>query len=312
MPIPSHRECCSSTRIATLAFVLAVAGCDACSRRDGARAEPRPQPTWSAVTASGLATQSTTTAGPGAPAAASSTAARSAVPTSSEWGVSKEVAVTGASALGCDARAVREWIRVSCRGANHRGEVIRSVAVDGGARPGDVFTFSAEELASLVIRLVEGTAVTVTFRWDQGHYPLAIRWEQGQARPDPVGVFTGAPIDEVQASVRRQQCTCYWRSLSGGPVQLPKGDPCVGVPEDAWARECARSHPDDCSGLVECQHMEPTGWAECLEGEVHYGFAPSSRCAPACGKGLSACRAGLQCDLDLGREPGRGVCLSNR
>ena len=68
---------------------------------------------------------------------------RSPVPTVAEWNAqTKEVTVKGSSALRCETKTVREWLRVSCRDKNDTGGTPTAVRITQGAGPG-VFTLTA-------------------------------------------------------------------------------------------------------------------------------------------------------------------------
>src|SRR6185436_5526614 len=141
---------------------------------------------------------------------------------------------------------------------------------------------------------------------DGSKFPLAIRWPKGdEQRPVPVGTFVGAPEEPVNTPDRRAQCFCFKRAFGAKPTGE---DVCVGVPADAYAPECARTHhPTEgdfstCFPLFECQYMEPSGWADCLPGEVHSDVCPTCRCAKPCGAGMPACPDGFECIDNVIRE----------
>lgn len=122
------------------------------------------------------------------PAARPGVGGRSAVPTLDEWGSVGEVTVKGSSALGCETKMVREWVRISCRGKNNTGGTARSVTVDRGDRNrGDVFKFVSGSVVSLVYPFVAGTDFAATFTWSNGRHQLVSRWPHGAPQPSVVG-----------------------------------------------------------------------------------------------------------------------------
>lgn len=169
------------------------------------------------------------------PAAAPTAAAggRSAVPTLAEWGKVREVTVKGSSALGCETKMVREWLRVSCRGKNSTGGTPTTVAVQKGAGK-DVFTYVGKGVTSLVLPFEEGTQVEATFSWTDVSHKLVSSWPRGSSRPTVMGVFEGAssPLDmnnciecfedgdEVKARAQGKTCCtpppCQTRAHCGG------------------------------------------------------------------------------------------------
>src|SRR4051812_37398799 len=67
---------------------------------------------------------------------------RTLMPTFDEWSSQrKEVTVKGSSALGCETKMVREYLRVSCRGKNDSGGTPTTVKVTKGGR-GEALTFA--------------------------------------------------------------------------------------------------------------------------------------------------------------------------
>jgi hypothetical protein len=262
--------------------------------------------------ATGTAQSTTVSAAPSASTSAADSASASVnlgppkptlektkVPTVKEWQQGRETPILGAAGLGCDGRMVREWIRVSCRDAHADGGVPSAVEVTKGGG-GDTFTFAKNGVTSILTRVLPGADFSARFRWsDDVSFPLVIVWPAGtDALPAPVGRFEGAPPDESKDPNRKAHCYCYNLSLGINPTDPTS---CAGVPADAFVPECSRTHKPtvgesvSCNGLIECQRFEPSGYAECLPGEVHYGICPSCRCGKECGAGKPACPAGFEC-----------------
>lgn len=135
----------------------------------------RASPSSSAHATSSRAAAPPTTAaqpGPASPAifgAAALPPGRSPEPTPAEWSAVREVTVQGSSALGCETKMVREWLRVSCRGKNDTGGTPTTIAITKGAGI-DRYTFAAAGLTSLLVPFVDGTDVEATFSWtDKSH-----------------------------------------------------------------------------------------------------------------------------------------------
>lgn len=113
--------------------------------------------------------------------------AHSAVPSLAEWNGVGETTVKGSSALGCETKRVREWIRISCRGKSKAGATPKSVTVDRGAATSEVFTFAAGNVVSLVYPLGEGTDFTATFAFTDGPHVLTSTWPAGAPQPATAG-----------------------------------------------------------------------------------------------------------------------------
>jgi hypothetical protein len=108
-------------------------------------------------------------------------------PTVEEWNAASEVTVKGSSALGCETKRVREWMRVSCRGKSKAGATPVDVRVDRGPGPADVFTFAKGGVVSIVYPFAEGSDVAATFTFSDGPHTLVATWPQGGAAPSAFG-----------------------------------------------------------------------------------------------------------------------------
>jgi hypothetical protein len=129
----------------------------------------------------------------GAEPAAPTLAGRSAVPTVAEWNAkTREVTVTGSSALNCETKMVREWLRISCRGTHPgRGTAQGVRLVSGDTGKGEFFTFSSGDVASLVFPFQSGNKVIAEFRFSEGNRFFVSDWPFGAPRPIAVGRFLG-------------------------------------------------------------------------------------------------------------------------
>jgi len=115
---------------------------------------------------------------------------RSSVPTTAEWNAQlKEVTVRGSSALNCETKMVREWLRVSCRGKNNTGGEAMGVVVTKGGGRGDDFVFSGDKVASLVVRFVPGVDLEARFSWTDKSSTCHVWWPRGAPEPQYKGTF---------------------------------------------------------------------------------------------------------------------------
>ena len=167
-----------------------------------------------------------------------------------------EVTVKGSSALGCETKLVREWLRVLCRGKNDGGGTPTRVAISSGAAPGTQ-THTTPTATSLVTPYVVGTRLVAQFSWTDRSHTLRIDGPAGAAAPAILGVFEGAksPLDQVRAT-----CAGKLRCPSDKPVcvatqQGPPHCAAAGSPEYLAVPSEARfpcTHQSDCLAEEGC------------------------------------------------------------
>jgi hypothetical protein len=169
-----------------LSWVVAIGGCT----KDAPPTEEAPAKAASAASlATGPVEPAAVAAAPEAPTPPTG---RSKPPTLNEWAaMTREVTVKGSSALGCETKIVREWLRVSCRGKNDTGGTPTKLRVVRGGN-NEAMTFASGGVTSLVVPFVEGTDLAVSFSWTDKSHRLTIRWPRGAPQPPAVGVFEGA------------------------------------------------------------------------------------------------------------------------
>ncbi|HTJ81738.1 MAG TPA: hypothetical protein VL400_08425, partial [Polyangiaceae bacterium] len=116
-------------------------------------------------------------------------AGHSAVPTQQEWEGVGEVTVTGSGKLNCETKAIREWVRVSCKGKNDTGGTPTGVSIDKGGGKGDTFTFISGGVASLVYPFADGQDIAATFTWTDKSAKFTSQWPHGAPKPAAFGKF---------------------------------------------------------------------------------------------------------------------------
>jgi hypothetical protein len=188
---------------ALVALGLAVAALSACGSKDDAKPAPEAAKTQQAAPPPPVAPppvaqppQPVQPAAAGAPPGAAAPApapagGRSAVPTTDEWNGVAEVTVLGSSALNCETRMVREWVRVSCRGDEPTRGKPTSVKVERGGGA-ETFTFASGGVASLVFPFEVGTDVQALFKWEKQSHRLVSQWPRGAPKPTAYGKFNPA------------------------------------------------------------------------------------------------------------------------
>jgi hypothetical protein len=172
---------------------------------------------------------------------------RSAVPGVAEWASAKEITVKGSSALGCETKIIREWFRVSCRGANDTGGTPTGVVVKRGGNKGETFAFASGDVASLVFPWTEGTEIEAVFSWTDKSHKLVATWPKGSPEPAVKGVFEGAssPLDHPNAREPGDGvCDCDFK-LNGTTF-------CEPYMWGANAAACETKYAGDCSKILGC------------------------------------------------------------
>lgn len=196
-----------------LSFILAI-GCDGSGNGDrSGAATTKPDPaatgpaksTGSAPTGTAPAVASTATAAIGTAAANAAAAAAgtspgaglSAVPSTAEWDAASEVTVKGSSALGCETKMVREYLRVSCKGKNNTGGTPTFLNVTKGAGRLGMFTFMDKGVSSLIVPFIEGVDLAADFSWSNRSHTLTIQWPRGAPKPTAFGAFDAGRPNSV-------------------------------------------------------------------------------------------------------------------
>ncbi len=206
----------------------------------------------------------------------------------------KEVTVKGSSALNCETKIVREYLRVSCRGKNDTGGTPTTVRVMKGGR--DSFTFASGGVTSLVVPFVQGVDLEAELSWTDKSHKLTVKWPRGAPMPQLVGVFEGAksPLDASAGAVADRLCACH-KKVNGAAT-------CEEMFGGADA-DCDRTYGSDCQRLLECARGEPASFPKCQPGFLNGGAV--GRCFQVCGSGKS-CPAGKACVSDMAMQP---VCM---
>ena len=215
---------------------------------------------------------------------------RSPVPSLAEYAAAREVTVKGSSALKCETKMIREWLRVTCRGKNDTGGTPTAVVVTRGGR-GETITFAAGGVTNLITPVLEGTDFEARFSWTDKSHPLLVKWPAGAPHPVVVGEFQGAasPLDGTAPSAAL--CECH--------KKLTHAQDCSEAP---FAQpDCEHTYPRDCAKLIACARGEPGSWASCPPGKRNAGVG--GWCAPLCGPGKPACATGKECMRDVWGDP---------
>lgn len=103
-------------------------------------------------------------------------------PTIGEWeSVKREISVLNSTALGCQTRMVREWLRVSCRPSGSRLPTTVATKQTSGQQ---AYAGMFGERASVVVQVVRGKSYSAFYTWNDGSSAtLEVSWAAGSPRP---------------------------------------------------------------------------------------------------------------------------------
>ncbi|MCC6555688.1 MAG: hypothetical protein IT372_22225 [Polyangiaceae bacterium] len=290
---------------AALAVLVGVLGCGSKSDDKGSAPTPAPERASAAPTAQVTAAPAPSAQAPTAPASAAvapsaqapavaATAAlppgRTPMPTLEEWNKErKEVTVKGSSALGCETKIVREYLRVACAGKNDTGGTPTTVRVDRGGR-GEAMTVAADSVTILIVPFIMGIDFAATFSWTDKSHTLVVKWPHNAPKPQTVGVFEGAssPLAEPSGAAvtagADKLCACHKQLFKVSTCDQLMGAPNV---------DCERTYDGDCEKLLACSRGEKTAIPKCMPGFVNAYFG---RCFRECGAGKPDCPTHMLCE----------------
>lgn len=109
----------------------------------------------------------------------------SAAPSVAEWNaVTKEVTVKGSSALGCETKMLREWLRISCR---QKGSLTPTDVKTENSGGQQAFVGMFGKTASVVVQVVKGREYSAKYTWDDkgqaSSAKLLVDWPSDHPRP---------------------------------------------------------------------------------------------------------------------------------
>jgi lysophospholipase L1-like esterase len=221
-------------------------------------------PKGHAAVAAALAT--TLAEPPPKPVAASE---RSPVPMPEVFKQAREVIVRGSSALGCETKQVREWLRVVCS----RTETARPLAIEIEEDDGqEALAMAMPGQVSLVIPVVPGRAFAGTISWTDRTAVLRVRWPAGAAAPE---LAFDQPVKRARpdldptprgwnmafrSPVERAICDC-WQTVFGGERYTSRDEVftcsgAYGAADDACVQTYYRT-ARRCPELLACTRRDP-------------------------------------------------------
>lgn len=200
-PVPS------TLRLAWVLALVAHAGCAESAAPPRADSSARPADSTSSLTSARVALAS---ARPSA-ARVTSASARpadsaeapeaivipSGEPQLAEWGAAREIPVKGSSAVACETKMVREWLRVMCVDRNATdGKPVAIVVKKGrsGPAPKGENLRARNDITTLIVQVSPGTDFEAEFQWENGAHVLYVR-RPAEVMPARVAAFDEDPID---------------------------------------------------------------------------------------------------------------------
>ena len=177
------------------AFLSAAAGCQ--KSEPASSSEPKPEPAKTSVAAPTKPAGADTATPKPEPAHADPNAMGpdglpmtipapgSTTPTVAEWNaVPKEITVKGSSALGCETKMLREWLRVSCHEKGSLKPTDVKTEHSGGQQ---AFAGMFGTTASVVVQVVKGREYSAIYTWDNAGThstaKLLVDWPSDHDRP---------------------------------------------------------------------------------------------------------------------------------
>ncbi len=104
---------------------------------------------------------------------------RTTPPTVGEWSSVSEINVRNSSALGCETKMVREWLRVTCRMLS-KDNPPTGVQVIRPTGDREYFVFNSGGIASLVMPVRPGVDAEARYTWPKwGTRTLRVSWAAG-------------------------------------------------------------------------------------------------------------------------------------
>lgn len=204
-----------SETLAALGSVALVVGCGGAAKESVTATEVTAQPEATkapeapAEATAGDAAASAEATAPAAPEAKPEAppaapipprAGSTPVPTVDEWNAeTKQVTVKGSTALGCETKMVREYLRISCKGKNDTGGTPIAATAESGAP--EAYFFAKDGVVSVVLPYVSGVDAKIAFAWSDKTHGLQVKWPKGAPKPPQLADFgTARPAEKATAA----------------------------------------------------------------------------------------------------------------
>lgn len=151
------------------------------------------------------------------------TEGKSKVPTIKEWKDAPIVEIRHARSLWCEAKVVREWLRMSCRSAELSPNQVGRVFHDQNP-VGEAYLFNGERVTSAVVAVRPGTDVRLTYTWSKwGDRVLTVKHPKDAAAPQ-IGFDRGGPKGRDGAPLCDDVCFVPWHHKADITCATPCGE----------------------------------------------------------------------------------------
>jgi hypothetical protein len=216
---------------------------------------------------------------------------RTKTPTVAEWNAASDVKAAG-NVVNCEVRAVREWVRVSCRKPSPGGGTPTAVVVERGKNK-ETFVYANKGIASVVTPLLPGTDLEAKFSWTDVVYAVRFAWKKTEPRPDVWAHFVKTD-DPPTKPIGVATCECYKKVSKG---KCDDSDMGWGMTsQNPW---CEATFSSDCEKMVACGRSEPSAMPSCPS--THHLTYPGNYCVAKCKKDAD-CPKGHTCQSVMGDE----------
>ncbi|MBL8742944.1 MAG: hypothetical protein JNK04_17670 [Myxococcales bacterium] len=213
-------------------------------------------------------------------------AARSPKPADADWDTPTATTATivGGTPIGCEAKEIKEWVRVVCKGADATRGTPSAVIIDEGAVENETFATATQGTATLIYSYIEGRNVKATFAWTKEKRGYTAEWVQGQAKPSSRGVFNPTAEKLEDTTTNAFAIECRSDSACGAGRKC-----CAGIGAHCRTACTGNTARQVCTSDAECRRELPS-----VKNPV---------CRLAGSSGLRTCQAGPVEPKPIERDP---------
>jgi hypothetical protein len=221
-----------------------------------------------------------------APTAPPAPAARTPKPADTDWDLATTATATivGGTPIGCEAKEIKEWVRVLCKGVDATRGTPSAVIIDEGAVDNETFATATQGSTTLIYSYIEGRNVKATFAWTKEKRGYTAEWIQGQAKPASRGVFapTAEKLEDTTPNAFAIECRSDAACGAGRKC-------CAGIGAHCRTSCTGNTARQVCTSDAECRRELPG--------------ARNPVCRFAGSSGLRVCQAGPVEAKPIERDP---------
>ncbi|HEX4418529.1 MAG TPA: hypothetical protein VH165_11545 [Kofleriaceae bacterium] len=190
--------------------------------------------------------------------------ARSPIPLPEVWRQAPEVAARGMREAGCEAKQIREWLRVQCARTRRARPIDVELTRDDGH---EAIALVLPVELSLLVPVAAGHELAATLTWSDQTRVLHVGWPVGASQPtvafDPpiARVAPGNPVvPTFRSATERALCNC-WRVVFGAERTVERDQTLAcpgayGAPDPACVQRYDQSDAT-CPALLACTRRDP-------------------------------------------------------